>query len=490
MANLFSNFNLADGSSKRQTTSELNGVTTGFGNYISQLPNVMFPFVRITFGPGGSPYSVTSNLVDGKPRFFVSLTHKRIVNRATEMSIQLSFAPSSTTDYSDPNILEQEIVSRMGLCLVEYGHNALSKLQRYWTMLTGYTISFSGGVLTYSLSGISQAVVFNDSIVNFKYPEITSVNPIPQYETPTKDGFLSALKKFVENNSKITGQDGKPTNAYTLDLSRCTKDFTFNEEVLQGLDQISESDFSMVGVLIAVVAKLVSTDKNNDSFFTVIVDDTYESDNEPKKIYIKKVNLSDDTNADASLAFRWNNPEDGVISFSADYNGNIAMYRIRALESGGQEQEDILNSYIKTDVLNGLGKASVITLSGLQSKTPLMLANISQAYHEQAKSARYWAEKANYPYGATLEVIGNPDNSLQVADLLYLDVLLGNSRHHTSGTYMIKSITDSISTQGFKTTYELMKYKMADYDPYKNIWVTPAESVTNKRESTLTNYIV
>ena len=64
----------------------------------------------------------------------------------------------------------------------------------------------------------------------------------------------------------------------------------------------------------------------------------------------------------------------------------------------------------------------------------------------------------DYPYEATITVLGIPNPPLRIAkDTVKVNVFVNGSKHFTSGTYMVTGYSHQIGSNGFTTTYNLIK---------------------------------
>lgn len=409
-------------------------------DYISAISPVNYPYAKIVFGPlTDDSFSVSTDAVDNRPKYFISLSHERIINKAATISFTLSFAPHNTMEFEDADALEMMISSKMGLCTIEYGWT-INDTNKYWVMLTTYTITFNNGVITYTFKGITQSALFNDSLIHITYDTTTG----------NVSDFLEYLKKQIEYYTN---------ERYTLNISKCTRNFKLPDY------EIDISDYSVMGVLNTLVNSFLGLDEDTtNKYLCVIVDDkiTNDIDSNVSEIYIKLCDVYKDE-VNAHYSFAWNDPNGGVIDFNVTYDGAVAMNMVRADASNSE------NFNYETSVIMSNGAPQTITTKGLAtSKDKYMLSELSQINHIENYSKYYWAQKSNYPYDATLTVLGNTDASVEITDKIHVDVLLGLTKHHTSGTYFVTKIIDTISGNGFTTQYSMKKIE-ADSDAFATL---------------------
>lgn len=142
------------------------------------LPNVSFPYYQFNI----SGMSLTHSFKGGqgeRPDYFSGLTHTRYVDKANTAVINLTYVP---TGNDDPNKIEKALADSGGKCTYQYGV-AGYRSKTYRGLIYDYKPSFSEGVLSYSLSIVSEAVTYN--FINIQ-DESLCVKPLDQrvvYET-------------------------------------------------------------------------------------------------------------------------------------------------------------------------------------------------------------------------------------------------------------------------------------------------------------------
>ena len=396
---------------------------------------VDFPYIAIKFK------DTEEYIVSGKDTCFISLTHKRKVEKANQVEIHLQFAPGSTQLYTEADRFEKSLVGHASELIFDYGYVNTSHLS-YETLITDYTLSMNGGFLEYTLSGISEITASNYTPVNFIYPleDEESTKSIKNLVARLNTIVETEYNQVIEQNQD--NQLGLRTT-YTVVLDENVDESQFNLNGIDSMTPINVSDTSLMGLIRAVIKKInASQDPSQVTFLTVYLQE--DSDINPKKIVIKQEEFSvgSSENFAAKYEFYWNHRDGNVLSWSPSYSGKVAIFGFR------NQEVSYLNPYT----------------GGYQSYSPKIYMptvpqNVSEAEADSAynRLENWWAEMKRLPYKATLEVIGNPDIDCLLADYIKVQAYLGTDLHHSSGIYMITGITDTISTQGFLTSYELLK---------------------------------
>lgn len=77
-----------------------------------------------------------------------------------------------------------------------------------------------------------------------------------------------------------------------------------------------------------------------------------------------------------------------------------------------------------------------------------------------------WTQYSTYSYKATLTTIGIPMEIPLMTRFMIIPLLYGKA-HHTRGVYMVTSMTDSIDSSGFTTTFNLIKLYSDEISKYR-----------------------
>ena len=147
--------------------------------------------------------------------------------------------------------------------------------------------------------------------------------------------------------------------------------------------------------------------------------------------------------------FYWGTKDGEVISFKPKFEGNYALSTIRNeninINTTGDKGKQVIiskPSSDKTKELAGDWSSNGDILSVLAA------SNVSQSWFD---------ENGDYAYKATLTVLGNHLEMKLGSSTIDVNPIVGTSKHWSAGKYIVNSVTDQVSSQGFTTTYELTK---------------------------------
>lgn len=173
-----------------------------------------------------------------------------------------------------------------------------------------------------------------------------------------------------------------------------------------------------------------------------------------------------------------------VVSWSCDYNATAIMFGGKTAKSSAEANE--LYANLNTDVEIALDTFGVPDYSLTSSQTDGVPSVGEKTAFMQNK--QYFSELAalqrvfNYPYEATLTVLGMPD-AVQIAkDTIEVYVFVNGAPHHTSGTYLITGYSHQIVSGSniFDTTFKLLRLK-EDYSNYSSLSTKLSEGKTPRQ---------
>ena len=181
----------------------------------------------------------------------------------------------------------------------------------------------------------------------------------------------------------------------------------------------------------------------------------------------------------ANNSFRFdygnNQKESDVISISFSYDGSVAMANATASSSlSGSIDADgnnIGQSNSTTCVLS-LGRNSYPTLSGFNE--------------DKFLSQRELTEYLIYPMSASMKVLGQiePNNLL---DVIEVNVYINGTKHPSlSGEYSVTSVIDEVDSNGFYTTFELVRAEYSNTIKYEKYVTNPADGKAAETSTKIT----
>jgi len=158
-----------------------------------------------------------------------------------------------------------------------------------------------------------------------------------------------------------------------------------------------------------------------------------------------------------------------VVSWDCDYNATAKLFSGKRLsvsskagydniESTYSDLAKILNTEVELS-LNDLGELQY-NLTSSQTKsvgTTDYRVDVNQTT-QYATVLDIIKNLLDYPYSATITVLGIADPPVEIArDTIDIYVYVNGTEHFTSGTYLITGCNHTINNNGFHTTYNLIK---------------------------------
>lgn len=399
------------------------------------LPITHYPYVNIKLG---NNISLTQDPNDNKPNYFISLEHKRYTNQANTLSLNITFVP---TGDQDPNMVENALTSANQIITFKYGSTKDKNLSNeYIGLVYDYSVSISESGLSYSISAISQSVLSN-------YEKITDdANAIK-----TDD----SVDKVLEKLSKVISSSESLKDVCTFDIDNSAKNFEVTKAV-------TAADKTPMQYLLEVAGTLRDAEDPDKHFYKIYTSDISTNDS---KCTIKLVRTAG--NIDAKYTFKWGGKDTDIISWSIDYKGSTALFsnstkykdykKTLDSDAGGNPvaAEFDTRSMLKDGAMGGdLTSAANIFLSSGATAAVTDIADFK--------------EKANYPYKATLTVLGigsgnsssGGDDIVLGSSIIQVTPILNGKPHHSAGKYVVTGITDKVDGRsGFTTTYNLYRYQ-------------------------------
>jgi hypothetical protein len=158
-----------------------------------------------------------------------------------------------------------------------------------------------------------------------------------------------------------------------------------------------------------------------------------------------------------------------VVSWDCDYNATAKLFSGKRLSVSSKAGYDNIESTYKdlaktlnTEVelsLNDLGELQY-NLTSSQTKsvgTTDYRVDVNQTT-QYATVLDIIKNLLDYPYSATITVLGIADPPVEIArDTIDVYVYVNGTEHFTSGTYLITGCNHTINNSGFHTTYNLIK---------------------------------
>lgn len=446
------------------------------------------PYIHFEFQNGNSIDTIP-------PRYFISFNQKRSIKKACTFTLTIMYAPGNFGD-STASLIHQLILSNSGTDVVyEYGYkvpggNIVVQNQRYVGIFTKYTESIQQGYLTYTISGVSKAVDTSCPEVNISayvkklINDDTSKKPSSVLKDIIKglnDADPKIQEYFKDYSIDIDGQDQSlppqsyeclpqvNTSLHDIILGKSNPDGTID---IGGIANLGIKDYtpqsaasnSLFGgniyaangyaTLTAHGASMQATAAMKNSYlnyknvsktnFIAYFDNVQKGGKYGTFYYVPQ--LGRQSGSIFNYNFGNNFLDSDVLSFNADVDWTAALVTVSSLgstrttiDANGQNTG---SNFITSNVPN-LNKTVYNTPSGFDTSAFISSAALATAL--------------NFPFKATMQVIGQIDCN-QLMDRITVNVFVNGLEHPgLSGMYTILGIEDELSDSGFTTTFDLLK---------------------------------
>ena len=201
--------------------------------------------------------------------------------------------------------------------------------------------------------------------------------------------------------------------------------------------------------------------------YKLVVDDSLKNGAEEGWVYIKRTGQKI-ANSMSSLVyeFDWNNRDGDVLSWNPSYSGSYYIFANRA-RAGDDVSAATVGTYSSswkvitdssTGSVNVTGFKAPITRTSNGNQVNAYTSISPEVFSQLSVDFDEFAEGANYPYEATLEVLGVADQEIELAETpVKVKPWIRNEMHHSQGTYIVKGVTDTVNSNGFHTTLKLYR---------------------------------
>lgn len=395
--------------------------------------NVHIPWIKVTLADG---VSLSWRSDPSSPDYFTSLSNKRTVEEATEINLNITYCPHVGEDC---NRIEKAIASSP-FCTVQYGDNYGSKSvtsKVYRAMIINYSTAFNEGYLSYSIKMISTSVVHN-------FDKVGQITIPPKGKDTAKTLTISdKIKEIVKDYLN---------DHYVYDET------TSKSAIGEGSTAYIKKPITISSGLnpLQAIAKLVQSipNKDNSKISRVLeIDDTVSGSSNKGTIRIVKYTQE---KVGSKLSFEWGTKDGTVLEWSPHYEGSVAIFRNEKVLGAN-------NTFVGNSSYDPVsGKPITITYSkASQAAGDLLNTDVFNAVNKTIVSMNDFIKWADYPYEATLKVLGESQFVTPTQTKITVTPVIMGVAHHSAGVYAAKSITDNVSgTEGFTTTYEL--YRLSD----------------------------
>lgn len=465
------------------------------------------PYIKFNFETG------SIEPLNTPPSYFMSLVNNRTTDKACTFTLTLVYVPGNFGE-KHADLMHQLLLTSVTKSVTyEYGYitpggGLVKQMQHYSGLFTQYTESINEGYLTYTITGVAHAVKEATSpvnVTNFLQRLRNGLKPrtiwgagTEHIMPPTSDKYMqpsviveklitedttSGIRDYFENYdidivhtdervdiTTINIDDGNLHDVFfgksNTDQTKTPSGFVSYSVELQDKDPILNSGYlSQTELTLYYGAEtLIShglSGQLTEEMHTVwnrvsalqkipyicFYDNVVTSENSPKHgtfHYVPKYNRQPVNIFNYVVG---NSVIDGdVLEFSVDYDGAVALASrpgLEAVKTSIDVDGELVGSNYNVLQNDGFIKQSYNTLSGFNESVFLTESVISEAL--------------DYPFTANMTIIGQTDCN-QLMDVITVNVYLNGLKHPgLSGNYTITGIEDNLSSNGFTTTFNLVK---------------------------------
>ena len=426
---------------------------------------------------------------NGAPDYFTSLSHKRIVEGANTGQINISYVPTkpsgNTVSKDDPNYIEAALNAASGKCRFQYGMTGYQS-PYYDALIYDYKASLNEGRLDYSFNIISREI----SSLNTLIPDSKEINILKDEDRPSN--FNSRIALYFRVNYIIEKYLNNEEDTYEFDdgLEDTLGSLSSSEISLKGLRgvQMTEaitryldthhlslnSDYEFIPGSITVsghnalealnvLATSLYNPKDALEHYYMYIDNVVQ-DNGKKTIRLVRIQSKNKiSTVDANTveyAFDWYHKDSTVISWQPEYKGTALLFREEGdvVEVGLDEngQPNVYSGKVNNAIKAAGGNASKVFTEGSYASY-FSTFDIESVQDFTNMQTQKFKRIANYPYDASITVLGTPTNKIYVGSHIIVRPYLQRVLHHSAGEYFVKSITDTVDSNGFRTTMTLTR---------------------------------
>lgn len=405
--------------------------------------NVHIPYINIQF----NSFSLSWRGDENRPDYFTSLTHKRKVDEANNMKIDITYCPKIG---EDPNKVEKAILANQGTCLVQYGDLASNTSRLYKAAIVNYTVQLDNGVLRYSFDLISHAVAYNEG------------STVPGGKQALSSGDGDTIDDVIDQ-IKLAASIVK--ERYDLDDEGSIKSVLSDAEFTT-INLVKGSPFKYI---MNILAQLKSSTEG--VYYALDIDDACV---DKGKVRVVRV---DSNEVSVTYNFEWGTRDGTVLDWSPNFKGSVALANLEgAVKAGGVVSDKPVSVTSQVDV--DTGEIVTAQLTEL-NKLDIWSTDSYEVANKLLQSNEDFKKLVNYNYGGTLTTLGEGGNIVLASTVIKINPIIMGQSHHSAGLYMVNGVTDSVSSSGFTTTFDVLRrqdadaglYKKEEYNTNQQLWV-------------------
>lgn len=444
--------------------------------------------VWVDFKCGGLHFNTNSQTIETskatiKANLISSLRFEKSgAGKANSFTLTVYYAPNEN---QDPNVIDDAIAgslqTAMTSCTLKFGYSFSGQMissATYIGSVFDYSVEIQNNMLVYTFTGYSNAATHSG--FTFDVPAITTKTSIKNIISKALQGpFVDSAQE--KKGSKTTNSSSVASVVASAAISVATSIVTTAQKILCPFEVIYDKDvetrcakmtfggasdinfFEFLDELLACARDdyrddIYELQKGNVTHFGqyyYIIEDAGNSINDKCKIRICRKEAYPNV-YDSSYTFYWGaafNKNSGcnlVQNFRTEYKGAINL----AINNAGQSKSYSLDE-------NG-NLVETITGTNGSSRASAVIDN------DIARNNNQYINGTQYAYKATLTTLGVPYD-IPIGTYITINAVIGNQKHHTSGVYMVINTEDNITTNGFITTWSLIKMCNSDGSTNNNL---------------------
>ena len=363
------------------------------------------------------------------PKYMQSLTVEKVNGTVNNYTLTMKYP---ITQHDDPNLIEKVLskVSNTRLIKLSYGDlstpNYIYKEEECLITKVTSSIDINSSSITYNISCVSQSVSLTAGTFS---PEKRVAKPSDVIKEILYNNICGILdifngmrdKELVLSKGLIASDD----QVVTIEAQRHINIFDYIKYLIKCMRSIDDANNSI---------------QKSDAYTLVVQDDTKGIFSGPYfkviKITDKVENINDLDTYEVDIGYPSTNI---VVNFSVEDN---QAYSILYNYSESINQ----SKYIYR--INDDGKIDYQYSPQISNSRDLMKTTESDR--------TWWSNVTKYPINATLTIKGLLKPVILMS-YIKLNVLFYGQKHISSGYYVITKQTDTISTEGYRTTLKLMR---------------------------------
>ncbi len=401
----------------------------------------------INFSIGDNMLSTTNN-----QGYLMSLEHEKIgAGAANNFSINVAYHPDPDGDSlldSGGSIIEESLLAAQD-CVYTYGYifpdGTIASSPKYTGRILDYTVEIRNSMVLYRISGYSNITNIKDVKINKTHDELKALAGGTFSPVKLVVGLLNEAIEEQGLNCSVVDESSKYPCALNEDLFTAVSDqylFEYIRSILNSTRAVGQES---------------QVDTKELILYQFIMDDKIE-DNGKSTLRIVATDPSDNEQDVIDFVFNWmsGRSDDIVLDFTPNFSGAVAMAMAHSVLKTNYDKSNSksTNTEEKKYTIDSEGKTKEVPSSGYTSELAPISGDSSEVDALAVVGTVGILEQQIYT--ATLTTLGVPDDVPILTHMKVVPLIYGKP-HHTAGEYYSTKQTDSLSSAGYTSTFELFK---------------------------------